>query len=318
MQAPQSLKMLLFATIFVASGWSADAAEIELRPSAVASGTVVRLGDIAAIRHDDADVAAELHSLPLFPTPAAGKVRQVKQQELAQLLAFSDERLAGCRLTGAASVQIRTADAAESVATNNAASASPQRFVAQTAYRPATSRQNAVVKATHTQPVAPAAAAAPIAVAPGVVTPAEAVEAVVALRRLDRGEVIRPEDVDVRPVSAEQVESGSIQDLSAVVGREVTQAVQPNTPISAKMVQKPRLVRRGETVNVCSIAAGIRVTTSGKAREDGSEGSLVQVDLDGSNERIVARVVGLQQVEVYAGAPQVPTQKTLPTTSDKK
>jgi len=308
MQVQQSIKVLLLTMIFVASGWSSEAAEIELRASAVASGTVVRLGDIARVQHEDPAIAAEWQQLPLFPAPAEGKTRQVKHQELAQLLAFSDERLAGCRLTGAAAVQIRSADAAARDTTT----------VTQTAYRPAAKSQHVATSAVHTESITPQASVAHIGSLDAAAASTNSVQAVVALRRFDRGDVIRREDVVLRQVSAEQIETGSLNELNAVIGREVTQAVQPNALILAKMVQKPRLVRRGETVTISSIAAGIRVITSGKAREDGSEGSLVQVDLDESNERIAARVVGLQQVEVYAGGPRVPTQKTLPTAADKE
>ena len=294
--------MLLLATIFVGSAWSAEAADIELRGDVVVSGTIVRLGDIAELRADDAQLDAEWKALPLFPAPAIGRTRLVKQQELAQLLAFNDERLANCRVVGARAVQIRSTDA----------QAVPQPAVAQAGYHPFPTDRPAITKAVQGSQPATQHSASPIAVSDSHPATTSEVQAVVALRRLERGEVIRREDVALRPIPQEQVESGTLVDLNAVIGREATQMVNPSSAISAKMVQKPRLVLRGETVTVRSIAAGIRVTTSGKAREDGSEGSLVQVELDDTHERIAARVVGVQQVEVYAGGPRVATQRSIP------
>lgn len=308
MQSHQSYKTLLLAALFVASGWSADGAEIELRGDAVVSGTVVRLGDVARIRHEQAALVAEWESLPLFPAPAIGRKRLVKQQELSQLLAFSDERLADCRIVGASAVQIHslsegaTSSQAAVHAANRPASAAAQATAAQTG---------------HASAVAKPHTASPIAAVGNLPVSTSEMTVVVALRRLDRGDHIRREDVALRQVSAELVAGGSISDLSAVVGREATQAINPSAAISAKMVQMPRLVRRGETVTIRSIAAGIRVSTSGKALEDGSEGALVQVDLDDTHERIAARVVGMQQVEVYASGPRVATQKALPAAAQR-
>ncbi len=301
MHTQQSFKMLFLATLFVASGWSADAAEIELRSDAVVTGSVVRLGDIAEIRGEaNPGLVAEWELLPLFPAPAIGKSRTVRPQELSQLLAFSDERLADCRVLGAAAVQIHSRE--EAAATTPA--------VSHAAYRPATVAASNVAPASHAAVSVKTNTASPIAVAGNLPISTSETVAVVALRKLDRGQKIRREDVALQQVSAEVAESGVINDLDAVVGREATQAINPDGLISAKMVQMPRLVRRGETVTIRSIAAGIRITTSGKALEDGSEGALIQVDLDETHERISARVVGVQQVEVYANGPRVASPKT--------
>jgi flagella basal body P-ring formation protein FlgA len=301
MNIQQSTKMLLLATLFVASGWSAEAAELELRSDAVVAGSVVRLGDIARIRNAEAELVAEWEALPLFPAPAIGKSRLVRPQELSQLLAFSDERLADCRIVGASAVQIHSRD-------EGAGTAKPLALHA--AYRPAATNTQAVAPASHTEIAAKTHTASRIAVAGNLpISTAETV-AVVALRKLDRGQTIRREDVALQQVSAEFAEAGAITDLGAVIGREATQAIHASGLISAKMVQMPRLVRRGETVTIRSIAAGIRITTSGKALEDGSEGALISVDLDETHERIAARVVGVQQVEVYANGPRVPSPKS--------
>jgi flagella basal body P-ring formation protein FlgA len=297
MQPKESIKTLLLATLFVASSWSADAAEIELQDDVVVSGAVVRLGDIARVLNEKPELAAELESLPLFPSPAAGKTRLVRKQELSQLLAFADEQLSSCRVVGASAVQIRAAQATASPATVVKVATS-----ATVAVKPVIAKVNHEVAAPNAPKIH---MASPIAVAGN--TPIATTEtiAVVALRKLDRGQKIRREDVELQQVSSETLESGAIYDLNAVVGREATQSINAKVAISAKMVQSPRLVRRGETVTVRSVAAGVRITTSAKALEDGSDGSLVQIDLEESHERITARVTGMQQVEVYANGPRI-------------
>jgi hypothetical protein len=95
-------KIIAYSVLFIASGWSAEAAEICLRGEAACAGSVVRLADVA----DLDDASAELASLPLFPVPATGKPRLVKRQEIAQLLRFSDVPLLDCKFTGADEVLV--------------------------------------------------------------------------------------------------------------------------------------------------------------------------------------------------------------------
>jgi hypothetical protein len=64
----------------------------------------------------------------------------------------------------------------------------------------------------------------------------------------------------------------------------------------------PRLVQRGGTVSVHSLAAGIRVMTSGKSLADAAQGENVLVELADTEEKILAKVVGPQLVEVRAGS----------------
>lgn len=63
----------------------------------------------------------------------------------------------------------------------------------------------------------------------------------------------------------------------------------------------PRLVDRGTSVTVYARAAGVRVTTSGKALANGAAGDTVTVELDDSRERVLGRVVAPHTVEVLAG-----------------
>jgi hypothetical protein len=80
----------------------------------------------------------------------------------------------------------------------------------------------------------------------------------------------------------------------------------------ADLVQQPRLVRRGDTVQLRSVAAGISITVEAKSYDEGALDDVVTVvPLDDRNgqpierrERISARVTGRRQVEVFAASPQ--------------
>jgi len=61
-----------------------------------------------------------------------------------------------------------------------------------------------------------------------------------------------------------------------------------------------RLVERGASVNVFARAAGVRIATSGKALEAGAAGETISVELEGGREKVHARIVAAQTVEVLA------------------
>jgi len=78
-------------------------------------------------------------------------------------------------------------------------------------------------------------------------------------------------------------------------------AVQP--PQETREPAATPLVERGTIVTVHANTAGIRVSTSGKALEAGASGQTINVELADSKQRVQARVVGSQLVEVAVGAP---------------
>jgi hypothetical protein len=75
---------------------------------------------------------------------------------------------------------------------------------------------------------------------------------------------------------------------------------QPRLPQPAP----PRLVERGAALTVYSRAAGVQITEPGKSLGHGSMGETIPVELADSRERILAKIVGPQTVEV--GLPSKP------------
>lgn len=77
-------------------------------------------------------------------------------------------------------------------------------------------------------------------------------------------------------------------------------AVKPQAPIPSedKQQRDPPVVEKGAVVTVSALAAGVKITTSGKALDDGSTGESIGVELADSKQRILARVTGPQTVEV--------------------
>jgi flagella basal body P-ring formation protein FlgA len=126
--------------------------------------------------------------------------------------------------------------------------------------------------------------------------------AVVALRPLERGEAVRDVDVEVRPLETAIRGLVPAGQLSDVVGLQLTRGCAAGQPIDVRDLQRPVLVRRSETITVQSRSAGVVVRARAKALEDAALGDLVTLESLDNRQRYSARVTGLQQADVYAGA----------------
>ena len=142
--------------------------------------------------------------------------------------------------------------------------------------------------------------------------PAQLVHFVVAGRTLERGEVIRPMDVELRVVPPQQLPIAQrkreswAESLDDVVGLEVTRPFQSGQALDVAALRRPLLVRRGEVVTVLARAEGVQVKTSARAMEQGALGDLITLQVVDSRERYTARVIGQQKAEVYASGVVVP------------
>jgi hypothetical protein len=75
-------------------------------------------------------------------------------------------------------------------------------------------------------------------------------------------------------------------------------AVEP----SAQPEEKPALVRRNGAVTVHCLAAGVKVSTSGRSLADAAQGEQVLVELADSREKVLAQVLGPQVVQIQVAA----------------
>lgn len=80
----------------------------------------------------------------------------------------------------------------------------------------------------------------------------------------------------------------------------VTQAAkaQIGTQRDDKDSRSPPIIEKGSIVTVNARAAGVKITTSGKALDDGATGETIGIELADGKQRILARVSGPQMVEV--------------------
>lgn len=123
--------------------------------------------------------------------------------------------------------------------------------------------------------------------------------AVVAVRPIQRGDLIRQSDVAVQMIDR-QLPASAIRLTDDAVGQEAAQSIQEGAYLLDSQIKAPLMVRRGETVAVYARSGGVVAKTTAVARQDGSRGDLVEVEVAGTKQRLSGHVSGFRQLDVLA------------------
>jgi flagella basal body P-ring formation protein FlgA len=126
---------------------------------------------------------------------------------------------------------------------------------------------------------------------------------VVASRSIEANQLITRAAVETKFVSTSGRSSRrpAVTNMDDVIGKVAKRQIRAGDVLHLDQVQAPLLVRRGDTVQAIARGGGIEVRTYAKARSDGLEGDLIEVESTESKERFFAKVVDHGQVAVLAG-----------------
>jgi len=260
--------IFLYSLILTLFAWSTEGADVRLKSEAVCSGAIVRLKDVAEIVSENEDEAAALAELQLFPVPSAGKPRNVRRGEIRELLALSDVNLNAITWSGAEKLVVRRAEQKVSAKPQVAGAVVPTAFI------------------TPSTKVPRAGGSAGVVLVP------------VTTRALDRGTVLRSSDLELRSVSIQPGEGSAPRKIEDLVGKELLRSVPAGQQVLKEQVQSPRLVHRNDKVTIKAVGAGVVVSMTGKALEEGGQGDNILVEDLATKEKLVTRVTGYQVVEV--------------------
>jgi len=321
-------KILATALLLVLAAELA-AADFMLKPTAQVAGSVVRLGDVCHIEAKSAQEQTTLAALELGPTPVAGGARYWRQREVQDRLQLLGYNLAEHRFGGAPLTTIAAGPAVTAPAVRNTA----QRRAIDDAIVSAVQRklEGSGDAWTVTAKISdelygklPTAAHLINVIGQLQATPGEqlilvetlgrtpqrlqvaidlqpAPLMVATVRNIPRGNVITAADVELRPRSSTN-QATYYENIEDVVGREAAQTIAPNQPLVAKLLRNPTLVQRGDVVDVLVHASGVKVATKARAKAEGGLGDLVQIELLHNKQAMVARISGLQSVEILGSA----------------
>jgi flagella basal body P-ring formation protein FlgA len=291
-----------------------------LKPEAIVTGEIVRIGDLIENAGVVADVA-------IFRAPDLGQTGSVPARRVAE--AVRPHQIVGLDTRGIDDVLVTRASRAISVKEIEArliralaaqygladttdlaiafdhevrtlyvepsahAGLAPSRL----SYDPRSRRFDAVIELTGA-----ATRRAPIRLM-GVLT--ETFEAAVPLRTLAQGEIVKASDLTLTRRPKSELVAAAVATVEQAAGLIAKRALAAGKPIRQADLMKPELVARNETVTIVFEMPGIMLTTRGKALEAGAQGDLVNVLNVQSKRTVQATVTGPGRVTVFATTPRI-------------
>lgn len=121
---------------------------------------------------------------------------------------------------------------------------------------------------------------------------------VVALKRADRGAIIRREDLGVETRDLFEQPRDVITNADEIVGRVLTRPVQPGFVLTESLIEEETLVKRGDRVRMIVRGPGIELTSAGEAFESGGIGKVIRVRNVSSNRILSGRISGAGEVVI--------------------
>ena len=134
---------------------------------------------------------------------------------------------------------------------------------------------------------------------------AATVDTVTVLRPIDRGAVLRAEDVQVERHPRADNTRDNLAGLSQAVGFAARSNLQPGRPLRTADLMKPELIQRNETVTIVYEVPGIVLTVRGKAVEGGAEGDVINVLNEQTKRTVQGVVVGPGRVSISTSSPRL-------------
>jgi flagella basal body P-ring formation protein FlgA len=123
-------------------------------------------------------------------------------------------------------------------------------------------------------------------------------DVVMAVRPLGKRMRIDPDDVVLVRRDLAELAPDTIRRMDEAVGHRTTRTIYPNSVLEAGMITVPPVIRRGDIVRITASAAGMTITATGMAKQQGRIGEAVRVVNTDSNRIITARVTGPGAVAV--------------------
>lgn len=115
-------------------------------------------------------------------------------------------------------------------------------------------------------------------------------KAVVTLKPLGAGEVLKPSDVKLATVDVSQLRKGFVQDSKQVIGQQLKYPVAMGAVIHPSSLKSKKVVERGQVITLVAKAGTMEVRMSGQAMASAALGQRVKVK-NLSSKRVVEGIV---------------------------
>ena len=134
-------------------------------------------------------------------------------------------------------------------------------------------------------------------------TAIETVEAAVLTRNVERTDILKSSDLIIERRPKAEI-GGEAAARDRALGMQVRRSMRAGQALKAVDLVKPDLVQRDQGVTLIVQAAGLYLTTRGKAVDNGTEGDVVSVVNLQSKRTVTGVVTGRAQVTIQVATPQ--------------
>jgi flagella basal body P-ring formation protein FlgA len=303
----------LFAFVYNAPA-GGPVAQVNLQPEVVATGTQLKLGEVAIINAPDAAIAERIRVIPLGYAPNIGAVRELTRERIALALAAAGFTAESAPLTGAPVVRVRRAAQIvseetmrvaleESVLTPIRAAGAVAEFIRLELPPQIEMPTGAVsMKTLGSNGVrdwgAPFTLTLEIAVDSQTVrrlnVPVQVAVSrpvLVAARDIPANARLRSEDVQVEVRRLTRPLSNYLTDVSQLRGFIATRTLTPGVPVLTDAVASGYVIQPGDKVQVLYQAGKININIAGEARAAGRIGDRIQIKNLASGQLLQAVVI---------------------------
>lgn len=291
------------------TGPGAPAIPVTLRPRAVVSGDVVRLGDLFAGPMPRPDIAvaqapgpdaplrldanwltgvARDHGLswqPLGPMDSIEVTREGRYIGNAEILAALTDALAERGMAPDADVDVMGSLRPILVAADSTALIS----VIDASYDARSGRFSAVLDL-------PDGASSKTLQISG--RTYETIEVPVLRRGIARDGMVTEGDIEWRSMRGNQIRAGIVTDPADLIGMAAQRSLRPGEPVRVRDVAEPDMVEKGQTVTMILKTPMMTLTARARALESGPIGASVRVQNDRSNKTVIGTITAERTVVV--------------------
>ncbi len=120
----------------------------------------------------------------------------------------------------------------------------------------------------------------------------------VAARPIKRKEKISADAVLVLTIAQTELAQQYVETPEELWGKQASRLILPAVPITFDMVEEAPVIRRGDPVTLMVETQGVRIATTGRAKEDGFLGQSLAVVAAGWNKTVYGTVINPSTVKV--------------------
>lgn len=121
---------------------------------------------------------------------------------------------------------------------------------------------------------------------------------VVSNKKINRHDILDTADLVVKRMETTKFADITFDNVKDLVGKRAISPIQPNTPITAEIIDNPPAIKKGDFIKVLVQSDNFHITTKGVAKEDGYLGKIIRVKNIDSNKELYGKVEDSATVKI--------------------